>query len=387
MTDEKIFDQLSQSRQEGGADALFETLLAALREQQDYHRLFDAKMLQKKHQFGLPLAQPTSLANVPEEKRKEFEQCYVDAARETGELFLAAGSIPQAWVYLRTIQEPDKVTEAIEALDVHRNNDDELEELLNVALTEGANPAKGIELMLHTHGTCNTITAMDQQIHAMDTDQRRRATTLLVENLHNDLTASVRYHVEQRIPMLPPGETLPALITGRDWLFEDGNYHIDTSHLHSVVRFARCLEPGDAALGKAIELADYGSHLDRSLQYDGEPPFENFFEASLHYLNAVSGKDVDSAVGYFKAKLDVEPDEEDKQMIAYVLVDMLIRCGKLEQAINFAEPHLSDMESPDGFSFSKLCEDAGRRDVLQRVSREQGNVIGFAQALVEANDG
>ncbi|MCH8948439.1 MAG: hypothetical protein IH789_12590, partial [Acidobacteria bacterium] len=84
---------------------------------QDFHRLFDALLLKKKFEMGLPLTQPTSFDDVPEDKQQEFEENYVVAARRIGESFLDAGKIPQAWVYLRTISEPQKVTQAIEDLE------------------------------------------------------------------------------------------------------------------------------------------------------------------------------------------------------------------------------------------------------------------------------
>ena len=39
-------------------------------------------------------------------------------------------------------------------------------------------------------------------------------------------------------PEPPSGATIPELIAGRDWLFEDDAYHIDVSHLGAVVRYS-----------------------------------------------------------------------------------------------------------------------------------------------------
>ena len=53
-------------------------------------------------------------------KRDEVEKTYIAAAREVGELLLQEGAIPQAWMYLRTIREPQKIAAAIETRGVLR---------------------------------------------------------------------------------------------------------------------------------------------------------------------------------------------------------------------------------------------------------------------------
>ena len=77
----------------------------------ELHRLFDAILLKKKFEMGLPLSRPTSFDNVPEERQAEFEEAYISAARRVGQSFLAENNIPQAWIYLRTIREPQGVAQ------------------------------------------------------------------------------------------------------------------------------------------------------------------------------------------------------------------------------------------------------------------------------------
>ena len=59
---------------------------------------------------------------------------------------------------------------------------------------------------------------------------------------------------------MEPRGTVLKLIEGRDWLFEDDGYHIDTSHLSSVVQMAVHLTPCDE-LRLARELCAYGKRL------------------------------------------------------------------------------------------------------------------------------
>src|SRR4051795_11385811 len=106
------FDQLAAAKSSAGPAAALDRLAETLLQQQDYHKLFDARMLKRKFELGLPLSRPSSLQDVPEEQRKIVEEAYVAAAREAGQLFLKQGDIPAAWMYLQVIREPQAVAEA-----------------------------------------------------------------------------------------------------------------------------------------------------------------------------------------------------------------------------------------------------------------------------------
>ncbi len=379
MTD--AFNQLSETKP-SGATAVFDKLLESLKASKDFHRMFDATLMRKKQELGLPLFRPTSLDDVPTEKRAEFEKTYVEAARAAGQLFLDAGQIANAWLYFRTIREPEPVAKALAAMPSRREPGDETEELIQVALFDGANPAKGIEWMLKTHGTCSTITSLEQQMVRLPADDRKRCAAILVKHLYTDITDSVQADVQRRMALAPPSDSLREAIAGRDWLFQEGNYHIDVSHLNAVVRFARFLDKDCPELKLAIELTEYGSHLDPQFQYPGDPPFNECYPAHRHYFMALAGEKVDESIAYFREKLDAEPDERDKQLIAYVLVDLASRIGRWDDAVQLAEQYLLNLEDSSSFSFSELCRDAGRMDVLQRVAQGKNDLVTFTAALL-----
>ncbi|GDY08642.1 MAG: hypothetical protein DWI21_04885 [Planctomycetota bacterium] len=379
MTDS--FTALTESKS-SGASAVFDKLLDSLKASKDYHRLFDATLMRRKQQLGLPLLRPTSLDDVPTDKRTDFEKTYVEAAREVGQLFLDAGQIANAWLYFRTIRESEPVAKALAAMPSRREPGDETEELIQVALFEGANPTKGVEWMLKTHGTCSTITSLEQQMARLPADDRKRCAAILVKHLYTDLTESVSADVQRRMALAPPADSLHEAIAGRDWLFQEGNYHIDVSHLNAVVRFARFLDKSSPELKLAIELSEYGSHLDPQFQYPGDPPFAEFYPAHRHFFLALSGEKVDEALAYFKEQLNAELDDADKQLIAYVLVDLASRIGRWDDAVQLAEQHLLNLEDSSSFSFSELCRDAGRMDVLQRVAQSKNDLVTFTAALL-----
>lgn len=380
---ELTFDDVDRLQNEKGPEATIDRLIEALKESRDYHRLFDALLLKHRLELGLTLLQPTSFDEVPAEQQEVFEERYVAVARQVGDLFLAEGNIPQAWLYFRTIREPEKVAKALDAVDVGREASQETEDLIGIALYEGANPVKGLELLLRTHGTCNTITALDQQLQQMAPDVRRNSAALLVRELYDNLTHTVRRDVEQREEKVPPDESLEGLISGRDFLFDDGNYHIDVSHLHSVVRFARFLAPLDAELTKATELAEYGSKLAVQFQYPGDPPFDSFYAAHVQYFKVLANDERDLSLKYFEQRLENETDPQSQQLIAYVLVDLLGRIGQHARALEFGAKYLRDLEASSGFSLARLCRQAGRLDTLRDVARDRRDLVGYTAALLE----
>jgi hypothetical protein len=211
---------------------------------------------------------------------------------------------------------------------------------------------------------------------------RKEVAKLLVNELYGDLCRTLQNEVSQKIELPEPLETIGELIAGRDWIFEENNYHIDVSHLSSVVRFARALEADDAEMQKVIELCEYGSRLAEQFQYAGDPPFQNYYPAHLHFFKALSGKNTDEALAHFKNELEQEPDEQDKQLIAYVLVDLMKRIDRMDEAFELAETYLQTLEDPNGFSFSEMCRKAGRLDTLRKVAREKGDLVGYAAALI-----
>src|SRR5690606_35710278 len=119
-----------------------QVLIEQLKSGEDPHLLFDALLLQWKYEKELPLLQPTSMVDVPRELKTEFEQVYIDAARQTGQRLLDAGRIADAWMYFRAINEPEPVTQAIENYVVPAEMNDELEEMLQLALYQRINPPK-----------------------------------------------------------------------------------------------------------------------------------------------------------------------------------------------------------------------------------------------------
>jgi hypothetical protein len=378
MTD-TTFDELEKIHQARGPAAAIDHLISVLRAEKRFHPLFDALLMKKRLDLGLGLVRPTSLKDVPEAKRDEFEKLYIDAAREIGHLLLNEKMIPQAWNYLRAINEPQKVAEAIAALPEGESVPDDV---IEIALFQGVSPAKGLSLYLASHGTCSTITAFEQISLQLAPEVRRQCAQALVRKLYDDLRENVEHDVQRRQPMNPAGQSLRELIAGREWLFADDSYHIDVSHLNAVVRFARWLDASCPELDLALQLAQYGARLAKQYQYAGNPPFDDFYPAHIQYFQALLGTNRDAALAYFRSKIGEDTADTDNQLAAFALVDLLLRLERRDEALELACRYLADSADEFGLSLPELCAQAGRLDLLLNLARSKGDVVNYAAALI-----
>ncbi len=377
---EDTYNEMNQLHESGGAVATVDQLIQTLRDDKNYDRLFDALLLKKRLEMGVPVVRPTSFDNLPEDRRAEFEEHYVNAAREIGALHLEEGSIPRAWIYLRTIREPEPIVAAINALEISQDVD---EEIVDIALYQGVAPAKGLEMLLASHGTCNSITVLDQQFMQLEPQVRQECAALLAQTIYRDLTATIKYEVERKQGSAPTEETLRELITGQEWLFAEDNYHIDVSHLHAVIRFCRSLDADRDEVRLATELTEYGAQLSPQYRYAGDPPFEDYYTSASPLFNALTDTDRDAALDFFRDQLAGDAPDSDKQLTAYHLVDLLRRIDRTEDALDIAAKYLLSVEDQLEFSFAELCAETGRYDKLMEVSRAQHDPVGYAAALVE----
>lgn len=365
---------------EPSADSVLVALQKTLINQKDYHRLFDALMMQARLEMNLPLSKPASMNGVPEDLERTFRNAYVKAARKVGALFLKDNQLADAWAYFRTINEPQPIKAAIEKITVPEEPDEQFDEIVNLALYEGAHVVKGLEFLLATHGTCNTVTALSQLQAQMSAEDRRSAAKLMVQTIYDELYNHVQATVEGKRAGVDVTGDLASLVQSHEWLFEGGSYHIDVSHLHSTVGFARALTNEDSELALAVQLCEYGRRLDAPLRYPGDIPFDDFYIANHWFLNALAGTDADEAVSYFLKKLKDEPDEPDRRLISMVILDLAERTERLPQVLPNVLPHVGEMEDPNGFSFTEMCVDLKLHDALEQLAKQNDDPLAWTIA-------
>jgi hypothetical protein len=374
-----LFDTLEQTLRCAGAEAGFDLLIAKFREEKKYPLLFEARIMKSRHALGLPLIHNgQQFEDLPEDKRVAHERAFMDAAREVGGMFLADGDIPRAWSYFRAIGETTPIAAAIEQLQPQDNQ----EAVIEIALQERVHPRKGFELILANYGTCRAITFFEQY---PDRKTREDCLRLLVGTLHHELVESLKRVIARNETQAPDTKSVPDLIAGRDWLFGEYDYYVDTSHVVSILRFT--LDATDReTLALAVELAEYGTHLSKMFGFQGNPPFEDGFTDYAIYLRALIGERVDEAVAHFRAKMASCDPENAGPAPAQTLVALLARLGRYDDAIASSLEHLQGVAPNQLFcpSVFELCQAAGDYSRLRILARERGDLLHFAAASLEA---
>ena len=374
---EDLFDRLDNSFSHAGPAAAFDTLLAQLQTEKRHAHLFEARLMRKRHELGLPLAAGDAAA-IPPERRAEWDAYVAAAAREAGESYLADGEIARAWPYFRALGDSAPVKQAIE----NASASDAKDEVIEVALHERVHPVRGYQMVLATHGSCRAITCLDQY---PDPDTREAALELLTRALHTELTENLARVIEKQEGAPPADRSMTALLSGRDWLFGEYDYYIDTSHLLSALRFAVESENPEV-WRRALDFAGYGQHLGPMYHYAGEPPFEKPYSDHAMFLRGLLGIDVDASVAHFRHIAETADPERIGTYPAQVLVRYLLRLKRPQEAIEVFEQHL--MESDPQYltcpNLTQLCQIAGDHERLRRVARGRNDVLSYlASYLLE----
>jgi hypothetical protein len=374
----EAFDLVEKALASGGPASALDLLAQKFIREQQYPQLFETRLMQKRLELGLPLIQLGPMEDLPEPARSSYEDAVRRAARETGTMFLAAGDIAHAWPYFRAIGERETIATAIERSEPGQQTD----ALIDIALGERVHPRKGLELVIAQHGICRAITYVEQSPNLED---REACLILLVQTLHAELVANLKSAIAREEGREPSSAGVPELIAGRDWLFGEFDAYVDTSHVLNVIRFALDLA-GEDAIRLALELCDYGAHLSSQLKMRGEPPFEDTYRDYAIYLHALLGQDLDAAIGHFRAKI-VAPDDPLREIqSAQVLVGLLVRQERYQDAVQISLEHLSgippsQLACPTLFQLCQLAGDSAR---LKEIARERGDLLSFAAGAIQS---
>ncbi len=386
MSDES-FAELEGAFQSGGAEGALARLAEQFRERGDYHALFDARLMQARRRLGLPIILGAPLDELDEPVRDQVENAYLEACREAGWLLWNGGNYREAWMYLRPLGENGRVVDALARVEP---TEDVLPTLIDIALHEGVAPAHGYKLVLDHYGTCNAITAFDTEMGRHNRRQQQLAAGHLVRRLNEELKANLLADMMRREStaagapaMKLESHSLPELLEGRDELFAENNYHVDTSHLAATMRIARIVEE-PAVLQLAWELTEYGRCLSSTLQLTGDEPFEDVYPSHGLFFAAQLGRQVDGSLAYFreravKADIDAAGTASPETYIV-----LLVRLGRFKEALDAHIRLLPAGVATTGFAptlleLARLCGDYDR---LQAVCRERGDLLGFAAGML-----
>jgi hypothetical protein len=380
MPQDDLFRVIDETLRSASLYEALDLLIEEFRQTRRHDLLFEARRMRKRMELGLPLIQTEALS-CSADQRAAYDEATIDAARESGLLCLATGQISAGYRYLRAIGETGPVADAIAKVDPN----DDVEEIIEIAFQEGIHPAKGLDLILRKHGMCRAITAFG--MYAVDKD-RDQCIALLVRELHAEIAARLSYAIEQREGVRPGVSSLSELIAGREWLFGEYDYYVDTSHLTSVISY--CLEVSEPEILRQLdELCDYGQHLSPTFAFKGNPPFEDGYIGYGRYVKALRGIAVDEQVDHFRRKAIEADPEVIGNAPAQELVNLLARLGRYDAALEawlqflvHEEPAYLRCPSP-----MELCYRSGNFERLRELARERADLLTYTAASVLQSGG
>lgn len=369
-------DEWNRLARTAGAEQAVTALCQWLREQGRWHELFDVRLLAERHRLGAPLAVRGGLDSLAEPLRTQLEDFYLEACREVGSLFLERGSLREAWLYLRPAGERAQVAQALACL---QPSAEQLEAAVELAVYQGLAPRVGLEWVLAHYGTCTAISTIDSAWSQWSTADRVAVVELLVAHVHRELLANLQRDIANRDGALPEAGAIGDLIAGRPQLFEENNYHLDTSHLHATVRMAREAR-SPLALEQAWQLTEYGRRLAPIYQFRGEPPFEDVYASHGRFFAAQLGRQVEEALEYFRVRAGERSVAEQGSGPAETLIVLLDRLGLRRQALEAALAWLPPGTPTTNWApgWIELAQSAGAERELISLAAERDDAVALA---------
>lgn len=376
MSDD-IFETLEGILDSGDPDRALDFLIERFRIANRYSGCFDAATMRARLRLGLPLFEFQSNSDIPPEARAAYQEAVVDAARETGELFLAGGDIPSAWRYLSATGDSVRVAQAMERLDIRENVD----AVIEIAIQQEVHPVRGLELILQHYGMCQALTAFG--LYAGQKD-RQECIRLLSRNLHQDLVKQIGGVIERKEGARPESKSVVELIAGRDWLFGEYSSYTDTSHLISLLQY--CPEVNDIpTLTLFHEFCEYGKRLSSTFQLTGQPPFDDIYIDVDHYVLALANIHTDTHLEHFRRKATEADPERVGTIYWQTLVRLLAALGRHQAALEIALQYFPSARGSGLMCLSavQLCRLANRLDLLMQLTRRQGDELTYLAAALE----
>ena len=367
----EALEKLLQSEDPAGT---FDFLIDRYRETKDYRALFEARLMSKRLQLGLPVYQLRDLSGLAPEIQSAYGQAVTDVAREVGELFLADGEIANAWPYFRATGDSARVAAAIETVEPGDN----IDPIIEIAFQEGIHPAKGLELILKKYGICQALSALGMSPVEKD---REKCVGLLARDIHREIVDRIGKAIEQQEGARPDFASIAELATGRDWLFGEYTSYVDTSHLVSILQHSPDVSEPEL-LRLFCDLCEYGKRLSPQFRVQGQPPFEDVYADYGHYAQALFEPEAEAHVDHFRQKLATSDPTRAGTLPAQLLVKLLARLNRYPEAAAVALEHFPDEPSNqlNCPSALELCHMAKEFDRMKQLARKRSDWLSFTAA-------
>ncbi len=387
-----IFDRLKSELETHGPLVAAQVLVEEMRREHRYSELFEALKMVHRIDLGLPAVQLDGVAGngaetgVPPALQDELDRRLIESCKEVGSALLQRGSLQEGWMYMRAVGDREATAEALREIEATPEN---LDMLLGLLVQEGIDVKRGTELSLEMRGTCNTITMMDSVVAMRGRADQQVAVGALVEHLHQELLTNVVADLARREswPAEHPerGErSIEKLLQSRPTLLNDGSYHLDTTHIASVVRFARVLDDLEQ-IRLALDIAEYGKKLHAQYQYPSDEPFADLYPMSIALFKALLGEQVDGACRLFLQKAESLDVNEHGPIAIETYADLLTRLGRPAEAMEFLIRRMPPKMRPFGIapSLIELATLSGNFELMKSHASERLDTIGFAAALLQ----
>ena len=382
--DLKRFEDWERAAKEMGSQAAIAQLVTQLRADGKDRSAFEATLMGERLKLGLPALLVKGVSQIPADKRADYEEAVFNVCRSFGEDLIAKNRLVEAFSFLDMIGETNSLHAALDRFDPKASTEN-IDAIIEIALG-GVHPRKGIELIRERFGMCQAISA-GEQVLGQETREvvRQECAKILVRGLHSELIARLRDEISEREPTATLAFSVTLLLRERGWLFENDNYHIDTSHLNAVVRMSRIL-PKCEELYLALQLCEYGSKLSERYRYADPPPFENVFEDTSIYLRTIAKLETEKGLSFFREKAEKSDPKTGDLLPAQVYISLLAKLDRTKEALEAAERWLNDPNGPnDAALVNEICHAAGRFDELARLAKLRGDAVSYMAGLAQQN--
>ncbi len=382
--DPALFDRAESALADHGPLGAVDSLIADLMAAENYQAVFYAKLLRKRVELGVAPFPTGPSSELPDASHEDYENAIREAGRTVGALYLEKRDFAKAWGFYRMLGEQERMFAALDAY--VPAPDDDTYGIVEIAWQHGVHPQKGFDILLGRSGVCSAITMVSSANLAANPDLREYCIKKLVRALHGQLQERLRGDLAAGHTGLDADATIAATIAemmaSSPDLFGDEMYHIDVSHLSSVVQLAAHLPKCDE-LDLALELCEYGRHLSPNLRGDMPAPFDEGYPDYAKYLDILAGRNVDANLGHFRAKIAVAADGGDT-FPAEVFVNLLLRLERLPEALAVAkqylgDPDLRDLSCP---TVTELARRAGDFATMAAVAKTAADPVNYLAGLI-----
>lgn len=344
----------------------------------EYHRLFDVLKMEIRHELGLGLLHRDDDPQLDEATQLKLEDKFLDACREIAGLYFADGNLNDGWVYLQPLGDEPFAKELIEKVEI---DDENFGAIIEIAFNNGVAPQHGFQLMLEKTGTCNGITAFDVQARQFDRATISSLSSILLNHFYDEILANVVEHVRKVEGKADETLSLRELLQQHDWLVREGGHHADATHLASIIRIARQTNSQED-LQKALSLANYGCRLGEDFHFTSEPPFEQIYEDHRVWYEALTGQNVEAAIGHFADKADLAKGQYHETAVVEALVDLQIRTNNRDAAVDSTTQRIISLTEPGELPSAafEIAKSPSQYEKVAQAFQNQGNFAGYAFA-------